>query len=172
MFVGAAVAGVVISTAKGVKARGALVRDISCYLVAVAAVAIILRGGRFTWVLAVMLLVMYLLFVAAVLAADIIHIWQSKTRWACSLASTDSPWNPSCPDLEWLKLTFTLQSQLGSNIDTCCEQKVWLRSITDTNWPCAVLYIWTILRLGLTIKPTPLLLQTSEGDAYRLQIPH
>ena len=80
MFVGAAVAGLVISTAGGVKARGALLRDVSCYLVAVAVVAIILGSGRFTWFLAVLLLVMYLLFVAAVLAADIIHIWQSKNR--------------------------------------------------------------------------------------------
>ena len=81
MFVGAAVAGVVISTAGGVKARGALLRDVSCYLIGVAAVAIILSSGSFTWPLAVLLLVMYLLFVAAVLAADIIHIWQSRKRY-------------------------------------------------------------------------------------------
>ena len=80
MFVGAAVAGVVISTAKGVKARGALLRDVSSYLVAVLVVAIIFWNGKFTWTLSVLLLVMYLLFVATVLAADIIHIWQSKTR--------------------------------------------------------------------------------------------
>ena len=80
MFVGAAVAGVVISTAGGVKARGALLRDVSCYLIAVAAVAVILGSGSFTWPLAVLLLIMYLLFVAAVLAADIIHIWQSRNR--------------------------------------------------------------------------------------------
>lgn len=97
MFVGAAVAGVVISTAGGVKARGALIRDVSCYLLAVATVAIILRGGSFTWALSVLLLVMYLLFVAAVLAADIIHIWQSKTRYATkrsfSLSTMQDLWS-------------------------------------------------------------------------------
>lgn len=78
MFVGAAVAGLVISTAGGVKARGALLRDVSSYLIAIAVVAIILRSGSFTWLMAVLLLAMYLLFVAAVLAADIVHIWQKK----------------------------------------------------------------------------------------------
>jgi len=78
MFVGAAVAGVVITTAGGVKAQGALLRDMSCYLVAVGVVALILWRGAFTWGLAVLLMAMYLLFVACVLAADILHLWQTR----------------------------------------------------------------------------------------------
>jgi len=80
MFVGAAVAGVVIMTAGGVKARGALLRDVSCYMVAVGVVTLILWAGVFTWGLAILLLAMYLLFVACVLAADIVHLWQTRRR--------------------------------------------------------------------------------------------
>lgn len=78
MFVGAAVAGVIISIAGGVKARGALLRDVSCYILAVLVVAIILKSGSFTWPRAALLLVLYLLFVIAVLAADIFHIVQTR----------------------------------------------------------------------------------------------
>ena len=81
MFVGAAVAGAVIFVAQGVKARGALVRDVFCYLLAVGFVAVLLRAGQMTWPAAVLLLVMYLLFVAVVLAADIVHIWKAKVRY-------------------------------------------------------------------------------------------
>ena len=80
MFVGAAVAGAVIWTAGGVKARGALMRDVSSYMASVAVVAMILSAGRMTWILAATLLSMYLLFVCIVLAADIIHLRQNGFR--------------------------------------------------------------------------------------------
>lgn len=81
MFVGAAVAGAVIFVSQGVKARGALIRDVLCYLLAVGVVAGLLSTGRMTWPAALLLLIMYVLFVVVVLAADIAHIWKSKVRY-------------------------------------------------------------------------------------------
>ena len=92
MFVGAAVAGLVIMAANGVKARGALLRDVSCYLIAVGTVGLVLASGSVTWATAVALLLMYLLFVAVVLAADIHHIWHSRFRRASSAVSACT-WN-------------------------------------------------------------------------------
>lgn len=80
MFVGAAVAGLVIWTAEGVKARGALLRDVSSYLVSGLVVAFILKSGTFTWAKSWALLIMYAAFVLAVLAADTWHVIRNKSR--------------------------------------------------------------------------------------------
>lgn len=80
MFVGAAVAGLVIWTAQGVKARGALIRDVSGYLISALVVACLLASGNFSWFKSSFLLVMYAAFVLAVLVADTWHVIRNKQR--------------------------------------------------------------------------------------------
>ena len=80
MFVGAAVAGLVIWTAEGVKARGALLRDVSSYLGSALVVALLLHSGTFTWPKSWALIGMYAAFVLAVLAADTWHVFKNKRR--------------------------------------------------------------------------------------------
>lgn len=82
MFVAAAVAGLVIWTAGGVKARGALLRDVSCYLISAAVVAALLASGTFTWAKSAFLIGMYVAFVLTVLAADTWHVIRNKGRQA------------------------------------------------------------------------------------------
>ena len=101
MFVAAAVAGLVIWTAGGVKARGALLRDVSCYLISAAVVAALLASGTFTWVKSAFLIGMYVAFVLTVLAADTWHVIRNKGRQAVT--------------------TLTIYLLCG-----CCEQPVWL----------------------------------------------
>ena len=118
MFVGAAVAGLVIMAADGVKARGALLRDVSCYLIAVGTVGLVLASGSVTWATAVALLLMYLLFVAVVLAADIHHIWQSSFRRgpppvsACTCIVAAQPLHPCASATGRVGVQSDPQSQL------------------------------------------------------------
>lgn len=73
MFVTTCVAGMVILIAGGAKARGALLRDIAAYGVACAVVWGFLAHGRVDRTGAALLLVLYGVFVAIVLAADLYH---------------------------------------------------------------------------------------------------
>ncbi|KAL0053639.1 hypothetical protein WJX82_008689 [Trebouxia sp. C0006] len=73
MFVGCVVAGSVMLCCQGAKVRGALIRDVAAYAIAVLAVAIILWSGKVGLTKACFLLVLYALFVILVLAADILH---------------------------------------------------------------------------------------------------
>lgn len=73
MFVGCVVAGSVMLCCQGAKVRGALIRDVAAYAIAVLAVAVILWSGKVGLMKACFLLVLYALFVILVLAADIHH---------------------------------------------------------------------------------------------------
>ncbi len=77
MFVGCAVSGAVILLGNGAKARGALMRDVGSYLLAIVAVTGILASGVFTRGAAIGLICMYFGFVAIVLAADAVHIFST-----------------------------------------------------------------------------------------------
>ncbi|DBA93227.1 TPA: hypothetical protein ACH3X2_003522 [Trebouxia sp. C0005] len=82
MFVGCVVAGSVMLCCQGAKVRGALIRDVAAYAIAVLAVAIILWSGKVGLIKACFLLVLYVVFVILVLAADIHHRIRQATGTA------------------------------------------------------------------------------------------
>ena len=86
MFVGCVVAGAVVLASGGAKARGALLRDVAGYLLAVAAAAGVLASGRGTAGRAAGLLALYAAFVAVVLGADMWRIARERMRCALGLA--------------------------------------------------------------------------------------
>lgn len=49
MFIGTVVLGCVLGAGKGATMRGALIRDVSSYMLAVAAVATIVASGQVRW---------------------------------------------------------------------------------------------------------------------------
>lgn len=85
MFVGCVVAGAVVLASGGAKARGALLRDVAGYLLAVGAAAGVLASGRGTAGRAVALLALYAAFVAVVLGADMWRIARERMRCALGL---------------------------------------------------------------------------------------
>lgn len=80
MFVGCVVAGCVTLASKGVKVRGALLRDVGAYAAAAGLVAVMINSGRMTYGKAALLLVFYVIFVAIVFVADIAHIIAGRMR--------------------------------------------------------------------------------------------
>mmetsp|Transcript_54685 Transcript_54685/g.150679 ORF Transcript_54685/g.150679 Transcript_54685/m.150679 type:complete len:399 (-) Transcript_54685:680-1876(-) len=73
MFVGTVVAGVVMLIADGVKARGALIRDLSMYVLTCSTVMTMFLSGEMTSGKVTLLLSMYFVFIVVVLIADIFH---------------------------------------------------------------------------------------------------
>lgn len=88
LFVGCGVAGCVLRAAGGAHARGALVRDVGAYGVAVAATALILKSGAAGPGAAAALLTLYGLYVVAVAAADTARVVADARRDA---AADDEP---------------------------------------------------------------------------------
>lgn len=80
MFVGCVVAGAVVLVSGGAKTRGALLRDVAGYLIAVAAAAGMLASGRVTGGRAAALLALYAAFVLVVLGADLWRIVRERVR--------------------------------------------------------------------------------------------
>ena len=80
MFVGCVVAGAVVLASGGAKARGALLRDVAGYLLAVGAAAGVLASGHGTAGRAAALLALYAAFVAVVLGADMWRIARERMR--------------------------------------------------------------------------------------------
>eukprot|EP00884_Botryococcus_braunii_P009487 jgi/Botrbrau1/1853/Bobra.146_1s0044.1 len=78
MFVGCAVSGVVILLGNGATARGALLRDVTAYLLSLLTVVGIFMSAHFTRQAAIGLLCMYIGFVVIVLAADTYHILSTR----------------------------------------------------------------------------------------------
>ena len=87
MFVGCVVAGCVVIANKGVRVRGALLRDAAAYAAAAALVAVLIHSGRMNPSKAGLLLVFYVVFIAIVFTADIAHILAQRMRWAILLAA-------------------------------------------------------------------------------------
>ena len=81
---GCVVAGCVCIASKGIKVRGALLRDVAAYAAAAFIVAVMIRSGRMTSAKAGLLLVFYAAFIVIVFIADIAHILAVRMRWgAC-----------------------------------------------------------------------------------------
>ncbi|KAK9818988.1 hypothetical protein WJX81_007256 [Elliptochloris bilobata] len=87
MFVGCVVAGAVVLASGGAKARGALLRDVAAYLVAVGAAMGVLASGSATAGRAAALLALYAAFVAVVLGADMWRIVRERLREQQALGS-------------------------------------------------------------------------------------
>eukprot|EP00587_Corethron_hystrix_P001732 CAMPEP_0113310300 /NCGR_PEP_ID=MMETSP0010_2-20120614/8000_1 /TAXON_ID=216773 ORGANISM="Corethron hystrix, Strain 308" /NCGR_SAMPLE_ID=MMETSP0010_2 /ASSEMBLY_ACC=CAM_ASM_000155 /LENGTH=796 /DNA_ID=CAMNT_0000165727 /DNA_START=302 /DNA_END=2692 /DNA_ORIENTATION=- /assembly_acc=CAM_ASM_000155 len=73
MFVGTIVAGLVILSAEGVPCRGALIRDVLAYILAMWVVYLKFESGYITSTTTRLLVFMYIGFVLVVLAADVYH---------------------------------------------------------------------------------------------------
>mmetsp|Transcript_18778 Transcript_18778/g.52303 ORF Transcript_18778/g.52303 Transcript_18778/m.52303 type:complete len:797 (+) Transcript_18778:155-2545(+) len=73
MFVGTCVAGACIMTAGGAKCRGALIRDVLGYVVAILVLIIFLVDGQLSYLEVGLLFALYLAFVFSVLGADLWH---------------------------------------------------------------------------------------------------
>lgn len=59
----------------GAKARGALLRDVSAYLISVVTITALLWRGHMSYVSAASLLILYVAFIFIVLGADLWHIF-------------------------------------------------------------------------------------------------
>ena len=95
MFVGCVVAGAVVLVSGGAKMRGALLRDVAGYLVAVAAAAGVLASGRATGGRAAALLALYAAFVLVVLGADLWRIIRERMRCGTRACFGDQDlWQP------------------------------------------------------------------------------
>ena len=77
---GCVVAGCVTLAAKGVRVRGALLRDVAAYAAASGLVAVMVGSGRMTVAKAGLLLVFYVVFILIVFVADIAHILAGRMR--------------------------------------------------------------------------------------------
>ena len=80
MFVGCVVSGCVALAAKGVKVRGALLRDVAAYAASAGVVAVMMNSGSMTYAKASLLLLFYVVFIVIVFIADIAHILASRMR--------------------------------------------------------------------------------------------
>lgn len=80
MFVGCVVAGCVTLAAKGVRVRGALLRDVAAYAASAGLVALMIGSKSMTYAKAALLLVFYVVFIIIVFIADIAHILASRMR--------------------------------------------------------------------------------------------
>lgn len=78
MFIGTVVVACVLKAGDGASMRGALIRDVSSYALAVIATTAVIASGKVTVWKAALLLTLYVVFVAVVCAADILHITKSR----------------------------------------------------------------------------------------------
>jgi len=105
LFVGCVVGGLVVRTAGGAPARGALVRDVLAYGLAASAAAAALASGSVTAAKAGGLLALYVLYVATVAAADAVAARQRAAAGAAGAAAPllgDDPLpSPPTADLPW-----------------------------------------------------------------------